>query len=382
MSDTRPILVAQRPKSRFDLGAALTRAARETDRSPVKIGIDMICRMCGAQRLGADEYFVQGAWAGDTAARAAFVGSTSNYRLNLSLTAKGADDQTQLMADKYLSGLVLQANGFPVPELNAVFAAARMFGPTRTLGSAEELVRWMEEPGQLPAFAKPVDGTMALGSIPLGVAGPGQVDIGSRVVETVALAREVARLYPRGWLIQEQLRQPPGIEALIGPGIGTVRVVTLWEAGGPQVLYAVWRHPAPGTWVDAAIFGKPNVGCALDGEGVVTDAQVGDLFSGHAITHSLVNPELPLVGYRLPHWREMVEICGSAHRLFPGHALIGWDIAITERGPVISEVNSNPLHMSYQRAYRQGFLHAEHRARLEDARRLLHKRCKGSKGKA
>ena len=380
MSDSRAILVAQRPKPRFDVAGALSRASRETGRSPVKIGMDMICRMCGAQKLRPDEYFVQGAWVGDTTARAAFVGSSSNFRLNRSLIADGADDQTQLMADKYLSGQVLQANEFPVPELKAVFAAAKMFGPTRTLLSAEELASWMEEPGQLPAFAKPVDGTMALGSIPLVAAGPGQVDIGSSVVETVALAGEVARLYPRGWLIQEQLRQPVEIEALIGPGIGTVRVVTLWEAGGPQVLYAVWRHPAPGTWVDAAIFGKPNVGCALDSEGVVTDAQMGDLFTGRAVTHSLVNPELPLVGFRLPHWPEIVEICRSAHRLFPGHALIGWDIAITGRGPVISEVNSNPLHMSYQRAYRRGFLHAKHRARLDEARRLLQKRCTGSKG--
>ena len=154
MPDTRPILVAQRPKSRFDLAGALTRAARETGRSPVKVVMDVICRMCGAQRLTADEYFVQGAWSADKAARAAFVGSASNHRLNLSLIAKGADDQTQLMADKYLSGLVLQANGFPVPELKAVFAAAKMFGSTRTLTSAEELAGWMGEPGQLPAFAK------------------------------------------------------------------------------------------------------------------------------------------------------------------------------------------------------------------------------------
>lgn len=377
MADTTTILINRRPSPRFDLAGALTRAARETGWSPMRIGMDMIGRMLGQQRLRPDEYFVQGAWTGNRAARSAFVGATSNRRVNLSLIAKGADDQTQLMADKYLAGLVLQANGYPVPEVKAAYAAARMFGPTPTSCSAEELAGWLGEPGHLPAFAKPVNGSMSLGSVPLAAAGPGRVDIGAKVVETAALAREVAWLYPRGWLIQEQLRQPPEIEALIGPGIGTVRVVTLWEAEGPQVLYAVWRHPAPGTWVDAAIFGKPNVGCALDGEGTVTAAQMGDLFSGRALTHSLVNPDLPLVGYRLPHWPEIVELCRSAHRLFPGHALIGWDIAITRRGPVIGEVNSNPLHMSYQRAYRRGFLHPEHRTRLDAARQLLRKRCKG-----
>jgi hypothetical protein len=203
------------------------------------------------------------------------------------------------------------------------------------------------------------------------------VDIGGRTVETAVLAAEVAAHYPDGWLIQELLRQPQDIEALIGPAIGTVRLVTLWEASGPEVLYSVWRHPAPGTWVDAAIHGAPNTGCALDGEGTVIRAQLGDLFSGKAITHSLINPDLPLVGKRLEQWAEIAAIGRAAHRLFPGHALIGWDFAMTVRGPVIGEVNHSPLHMSYQRAFERGFLHAEHRSRLDAARALLKARCNG-----
>lgn len=371
MSAPPSILVDRRPQARFDLAKALTRAAKVAGRSPVKIGADIVARMLGQQRLRAEEYFVQGAWQGDATARAAYVGEVSNRRLNQSLIAAGTDDQTHLMTDKYLAGLVLQANGFPVPELKAVFATEAAFGATATLRSAEDLAGWLEGARDLPAFAKPVDGSMALGSVPLIAAGPGQVDIGGRIVATADLAREVARRYPRGWLIQEQLRQPPEIEALIGPGIGTVRLATLWEADGPQVMYAVWRHPAPGTWVDAAIFGKPNVGCALDAEGRVTQCRLGDLFSGRDVTHSLVSPERELVGYRLPHWPALVETGCRAHRLFPGHALIGWDIAVTDRGPVISEMNWNPLHMSYQRSFRRGFLHAEHLGRLDKARQLM-----------
>ena len=371
MSAPPPILVDRRPKARFDLAKALTRAAKVSGRSPMGIGTDIVTRMWGKQRLRAEEYFVQGAWEGDSAARSAFVGNLSNHRLNRSLIAAGTGDQTNLMTDKYLAGLVLQSNGFPVPELKAVFASQAAFGATPTLRSAEDLARWLEDPQHLPAFAKPVDGSMALGSVPLIAAGPGQVDIGGRIVTTADLARDVARRYPRGWLIQEQLRQPSEIEALIGPGIGTVRLVTLWEADGPQVMYAVWRHPAPGTWVDAAIFGKPNLGCALDAEGRITQCRLGDLFTGRDVTHSLVAPDLELLGYRLPHWPALVDIGCRAHRLFPGHALIGWDIAITERGPVFSEMNWNPLHMSYQRAYRRGFLHPEHLSRLDKAKQLM-----------
>lgn len=353
----------------------MVRAAGLTGRSAAAVGWDAIRRMTGEQKLSADEYFLQGAWRGNGEERSAYVGGTSNQRLNRSLTTVGPDDQTLLMTDKYLTGLVLKASGFPVPDLKAVYAAFACFGATPTLRSAEALASWLDT-AELPAFAKPVDGTMSLGSVPLIPAGPGELDIGARPVPVQALAQEVARQFPRGWLIQEQLRQPAEIEALIGPGIGTVRLVTLWEAEGPEVLYAVWRHPAPGTWVDAAIFGKPNVGCALDAEGRVIMARLGDLFTGKDITTSLVTPDLALTGYQLPQWQEIVSIGRAAHRLFPGHALIGWDFAMTGRGPVISEVNANPLHMSYQRAFRRGFLHREHRARLDAARVLMQDRCK------
>lgn len=352
----------------------MARAMDLTGQSAFAIARDLVFAMLGKQRLTEHEYFTQGAWIGGPEERAAFVGTRRNLAINRSMTSTGDLHHWPLMADKLLAGLVLEASGFPVPVIKAMYAADGPFGSVPTLGSASALADWLGNAANLPAFAKPLDGTMALGSVPLVAAGPGQVDIGGRVVEAAALAREVAALYPRGWLIQEQLRQPPEIEALIGPGIGTVRVVTLWEETGPEVLYGVWRHPAPGTWVDAAIHGKPNVGCALDGEGRIVDAQQGDLFTGTAVTHSLITPDLPLIGTRLEQWPAMTEICRAAHRLFPGHALIGWDIAMTGRGPVISEVNANPLHLSYQRSFRRGFLHEAHRKRLDAARRLMQER--------
>lgn len=363
------ILTTAVPKPSINLSAAITRLAGMTRRSPLAIARDILGTMLGRPKLTPTEYFVQGVWLGNPSE---FVGDRSNLQLNTSLVAGGKADLTSLLHDKFLTGQVLEANGFPVPRLKAVFAAERSFGRLTTLRSAEALAEWIRDGANLPAFAKPIDGTMALASVPLRAAAAGMVEIGGREVDVAALAAEVAGAFPRGWLIQELLKQPAEIEALIGPGVGTVRVVTLWEPEGPQVMYGVWRQPAVGTWVDAAIFGKPNVGCALDpATGEVLSAQIGDLFKGQAVTQSLVTPELPLVGYRLPGWAKVVAICCDAHRLFPSHALLGWDIALTDRGPVISELNANPLHMSYQRAFKRGFLHPEYRARLDAARVLM-----------
>lgn len=382
---SRPILIDRAPAPDFDPTRALNRASALSGRSQTRLGLELLGAMLGPRRLKLPEYFQQGAWLGSAEDREAFLGAVANQKLNRSLTARPPYDQCSMMMDKHHCGQVLEANGFPVPELKAGFAAQRRFGRVPSLDSAERLAAWLQDSAHLPAFAKPVDGSMALGSIPLIAVGEaaGRLDIGGRVVDTLALATEVARLYPRGWLIQELLQQPPEIEALIGPGIGTVRVVTLWEAQGPQLLYGVWRSPAPGTWVDAAIHGKPNVGCSLDGQGRVVTAWQGDLLDGHSITHSLVTPGLALVGVRLEQWAAMVEMCREAHRILPGHALVGWDIAMTRRGPVIAEANASPLHMSYQRAFRRGFLHREHRERLDAARRLMLERTgTGPRGKA
>lgn len=47
-------------------------------------------------------------------------------------------------------------------------------------------------------------------------------------------------------------------------------------------------------------------------------------------------------GYQIPYLREAVELCIKAHRVFYNHFLLGWDIAITDEGPIVVEVNERP----------------------------------------
>ena len=360
-----------------NLAQALARASSLSGRSALSLAVELIGAMRGVPRLAIREYFTQGAWIGPASPANGFVGNRSSRQLNLSLTDTGHQDQTALFNDKYLTGVVLQAHGVPVAEVRAVFATDRSYGALPTLRTAGDLAAWIATPGHLPAFAKPVDRSMSVGAIPLRQAGVvGQVDIGGTVVPIAQLAAEVAQTYPTGWLIQDLIRQPEAIEALIGPGVGTVRLVSLWEAAGPQVLYAAWRHPAAGTWIDEDLIGKPTVGCALDPvTGTVQRAHLGNRFTGREITRFPMAPDTPLHGFPIPDWAAMVDICCAAHRLFPGHSVLGWDIAMSERGPLICEVNARPQHMSYQRAFGRGFLHPAHVARLDAARQLMIKRC-------
>jgi glutathione synthase/RimK-type ligase-like ATP-grasp enzyme len=41
----------------------------------------------------------------------------------------------------------------------------------------------------------------------------------------------------------------------------------------------------------------------------------------------------------LPEWTALTALCLKAARAFPGLRMQAWDIALTERGPVLVEVN-------------------------------------------
>jgi hypothetical protein len=59
------------------------------------------------------------------------------------------------------------------------------------------------------------------------------------------------------------------------------------------------------------------------------------------ITHHPVTGA-DMVGRTMPGWEGMVLMALRLHRLFPGFVLVGWDIALTPAGPVITEANTPP----------------------------------------
>jgi len=53
---------------------------------------------------------------------------------------------------------------------------------------------------------------------------------------------------------------------------------------------------------------------------------------------------------------------------------LGIDVLITEDGPLIGEVNTNPVHTLYQRAADKGLLHPAFKARFDETEALMRRR--------
>lgn len=86
-----------------------------------------------------------------------------------------------------------------------------------------------------------------------------------------------------------------------------------------------------------------------------TDGQ--DFFNNVYVRHP--DTGYPIKGFRIPFFEEMKQMIEKAGASF--EALLGWDIAITESGPVIIEINSSPGAVILQVPYvmqRIGMRHA------------------------
>ncbi len=83
------------------------------------------------------------------------------------------------------------------------------------------------------------------------------------------------------------------------------------------------------------------------GSGVMVDTEKGILV-GNATNKDMEEFEVHPVsgikfdGYKIPYFNEIIELTKKAALKFPKTIVIGWDVAITDKGPLIIEGNNGP----------------------------------------
>jgi hypothetical protein len=147
----------------------------------------------------------------------------------------------------------------------------------------------------------------------------------------------------RRMLLQRCVRNHQNLLPLAPRALSTVRILAFRAPGGPaQAVLAVFRM---------AVGSAPADNFHLGGIIAPVDLATGRLGSalrrdGPVLVPVERHPDTGVViaGHELPHWRETVELSTHALDLARGLPLVGWDIAITDDGPVLIEGNmaSNP----------------------------------------
>lgn len=138
--------------------------------------------------------------------------------------------------------------------------------------------------------------------------------------------------------VEDVIVQHEEMKRLNETSINTVRVTTLLDSEDvPHVMYALQRIGTGGRMVDNV--GSGGIYTVLSDEGKI----VNPCWSDKTIRTYETHPDngMKLIGFQIPYFKEAIELCKKAALVEKHVRYVGWDIAISDKGPVI--VEGNPL---------------------------------------
>ncbi|MGH7071176.1 MAG: sugar-transfer associated ATP-grasp domain-containing protein [Acetobacteraceae bacterium] len=337
------------------------RAAAAEGMHPFELIRDMLRVIRGPGRLTPHEYFYYRLYdqtlARDEARR--YVGKRAQNAFHAACN----DLRWYAVAhDKALFYAAAAGYGLPVPRTRAVYApGVRTFG-AETIRTPEALAAFLSNAACYPMFVKPIDGIYSLGVLSLAALEHGRICLTTGEAASLeAVVGFVTGFGGAGFLLQDRLEPHPALRQAFGATLPTVRFLVLLAPDGAAVESAVLkipsaRNPADNYWRAGNLLG------ALDRAGTLMRAMTG---IGAAVRDVATHPDTgaTLNGLAVPDWERARELCQRAATVFPGIRTQSWDVAITDAGPVLLEVNFGGDLNLHQLAHRRGALtpsYAEH----------------------
>jgi hypothetical protein len=144
-------------------------------------------------------------------------------------------------------------------------------------------------------------------------------------------------------IVQRRLEPHPGLLDLTTGALPTLRITTcLDEHGDPEIVSAVFRMSiGTNRTVDNLHAGGIASGVSLNDGTLSAASNLGmDASLGWLEEHP--DTRATIVGRKLPLWEQTKALAIQAQRAFDDRVLVGWDVAITDDGPVVVEGNSSP----------------------------------------
>jgi hypothetical protein len=253
-----------------------------------------------------------------------------------------------LVENKWIFYQLADIAALPVPPtlgiVHPIFGVS--WGGDRPLQTVPDVLAELRRVRPDQFVAKPCGGQQGRGVI---IANRVDYSTGNAVTlsgERIGLQRLAERMLSSspmrgvpGYLLQHFVRQHPFFASLSPFTTNTVRLVTFIAASGRvDVPLGMVRIGRSGAMAD-----NPDQG----GIGVSVDLETGILGRGTtkaaigvALTHHPDTGE-KFEGRIIPDWHAIVDLVRRAATMAPGLRAIGWDVVLTEAGPLIIEANAD-----------------------------------------
>lgn len=257
----------------------------------------------------------------------------------------------KITLDKLLTAQMLSTAGISTAPICAVIGrdsnTHSLDGDWLLLNDQASLVQYLESdscPTNL--FSKPVGGFGGAGTFTAH-----RREMGWYVDQDVISVAELAdRLLhddeQYGRMLQPQLRNHSALKKLTAAdGLSTVRIVTAVHGEDAQIVYASQKLISSGNLTDNFDGGHTgNFLAAVDiSSGVLGRCYGKKPGDDYLLSHVIEHPDtgMTISGWRVPMWDEVKEMAKAAALEMKIQPVLGFDVAITNSGPMILEANNN-----------------------------------------
>lgn len=152
--------------------------------------------------------------------------------------------------------------------------------------------------------------------------------------------------------LEEPIIQSSSMNELYADAINTVRMITFIKDGEVVFLGATLRI-GNGGYVDNAGSGGLFASVNIDSGKLNSFAfdKEGNKIECHPIT------DIKIKGFQIPYWSEVLALCKEAALKIPDVRTVGWDVALTEDGPILIEGNDRWSRAVWQLPKQKGLYH-------------------------
>ena len=243
-----------------------------------------------------------------------------------------------LAKDKYISHLLLEKEGVPTPVLYAYYH------PEKGESSFEALRKELELKNVQSCVVKPaVDGAHGAGVFVCKELDYMQDDIiiTKSNGEQLSLRDFFKKNKSTSWLFEEIVVQSDQRGKINRSSVNTVRFMTaLYPDGSAKVFATFMKIGRAGSDVDNA-GGGGNVDCAINIEtGECYNALQFNSYTDVKKVDNHPDSGEKINGVHIENWEEIKKCLCDYQAHIPQLKVIGWDVALTDKGPVIIEINN------------------------------------------
>jgi hypothetical protein len=237
-----------------------------------------------------------------------------------------------------------------------------LIGECRDIAGKDQLAEFLGSVA-VPIVIKPISETQGTGFLALEPNGGAFAagDAAYTVDDVWAHVHRDPRVFRKGYLVEEMLINHRAIRALYPYSLNTYRIVTI-KTDDNQ-----WHNPCGYLRLgrDGSQFDNGQIEIFADYSGKALFAY--DITTEQWITK---HPDTghPLVGIPLVGYKEAIDLAFKASEKFYFMGALGWDIAITDSGPTILEVNAGWGSVAPQIAMGKGIITDEIKKGLKKKR--------------